>query len=219
MMFLYLLFVGTHYYQPVSNGFSNILSPIGIPNLNDVDESNTVIGGFKETIEEIYYKNKILPLLQETEFKQKIIDTLFNGQSSKVSIYKSMTSENWELFKRHLAFDENIILKAFVLDDLPEGQPIEDFYSDIQVKIKSLAKENGGDLEIETNLGIILLNISILLIELYLLFEIVIQIYFSVGKLGGKDEKENTNQVWNIIINSFFALCIFILWIIQLYRW
>jgi hypothetical protein len=54
---------------------------------------------------------------------------------------------------------------------------------------------------------------------LYLLFEIVIQIYFSVGKLGGKDEKENTNQVWNIIINTLFGICILILWITQFYRW
>jgi hypothetical protein len=218
MMFLYLLFVGTHYYQPFSNGFSNILLPTGLPKIDR----------FKENIETIYNDMKILPLPQETEFKQQIIDTLFNGQSSKVSIYKSMTSENWELFKKHLAFDDDGTLKAYVLKDLPEGQTLEQFFqqNNINDNIKPFKIETGEgeveveveELKVETNLGIILLNVSILLIELYLLIEMIIQIYFSVGKLGGKDEQENTNQVWNIIINTFFMICIFILWIIQFYR-
>jgi F0F1-type ATP synthase assembly protein I len=221
-MFLYIIFILFYRHQLLSN----IIPPYQFQS-KKLDE-------FKDSIVDLYNSTKtqapgVFPLLTKTQFQQTIIDRYFGGIPYNLTLFKSLPKDVSQTLKKHLVYQpdnndntgffSNLVkdLHVYLLkDEVLEKRNTNDF--DIKNQIESLKIENeNNDISVETNIGIWGLNIALILAELYLLFEIVIQIWGSFNQLNLNisDEVKNSNTaniIWNLIFGS-------ILLIIMIFHW
>jgi hypothetical protein len=112
-------------------------------------------------------------------------------------------------------------LQAYVLKDLPT-ESSEDVLSNLNLDSLEKFSFEGqeGELEVETNIGLIILNVLILLVEVYLLIQTILQIVTSVNRLTPNlREEDYSNVIWNIIINSVFTLIVLVMFGVHIYNW
>jgi hypothetical protein len=253
VMMIYIVFIGGFVLPSFTNGFSNMKSPSQF--MNETLLKETIQKDFQKTLSNLGINLDnlnianlpslpSLPLLQETEFKNQFIDTYFNGNPLKMNLFTNFSSSDWEVFKKHLAYqvpsgeDETSSsfvksLQAFVLKDLPNSSSgssndltsnLNNYFKNIQDKIhkydillESNESESESKIGIESNIGMYVLNGLIYIIEFYLLYEIGKQLYLSFNELTPDISDENySNQIWNIIMNCIFGIMVLIILLFHL---
>jgi hypothetical protein len=227
LMGLYIGFIGTHYSSQFSNGFSNVVPPNQFFIKEEFEKEMTLI--FEEFIQKLNnQENPVLPLLTKTEFRNTFFVPYLKDRPT---IFRNFSGEQWDILKKHLVYEtpeegSSILksLQAYVLKDLPTESPenIQNYllYLNTTNLEKFSFEGQEGELEVETNIGLIILNVLILLVEVYLLIQTILQIVTSVNRLTPNiREEDRPNEIWNIIINSVFALIVMVLFGVHIYRW